>query len=146
MRRCAVPVSILLRSSWTAARRCPARALKPYITIQTPRVGCAQVCGACGDAVEELVDGSAALPGEGTEGQRPRGDRPFSAKHARQQASIVGHLRRLGLLEVILKLISGLGCISACTTHSQHPLCLQSRAMELHWTPLGFVIQYSKLF
>ena len=59
-----------------------------------------QVCGTSGDAVEELVDGGAALPGEALGAGRALGDRPFSAKHARQQASIVGHLRRLGLLDV----------------------------------------------
>jgi len=47
----------------------------------------------------DLADGQAQLPGERTAAQRSAGDRPFSAKHARQQASIVGHLRRLGLLE-----------------------------------------------
>ena len=73
----------------------------PVSQTMKPRAGYAQVCGASEDAVEELLDGGAALPGEGTDGQRSAGDRPFSAKHARQQASIVGHLRRLGLLEVI---------------------------------------------
>ena len=75
-------------------------ALFPTQQTLQARAGHAQVCGASEDAVEELVDGDAALPGEGAEGQRSAGDRPFSAKHARQQASIVGHLRRLGLLEV----------------------------------------------
>ncbi|KAK9845821.1 hypothetical protein WJX81_003282 [Elliptochloris bilobata] len=60
---------------------------------------CEQVCGADEDPVEELLEELEALPGEGVASERSASNRPFSAKHARQQASIVGHLRRLGLLE-----------------------------------------------
>ncbi len=59
------------------------------------------MCGAGADSVEELRDDQARLPGERAAEQRSAGNRPFSAKHARQQASIIGHLRRLGLLQVM---------------------------------------------